>query len=282
MFSLNDVTILLLSRNHEKFIEECIHSINREFGNEIQLLNLDIGSIDGTLGISKSLCNEFGMDAVHLKLDKNTKTLTALKSLEEYVSTTYVILLSADDALGENYRQTLNKLFSDITEHTVINFPSMVTDHNLHPLYLRVPKWSVSSKKNKKLLSYSNPGTAPGAVIPWKMLVETQSWKQSPDIIIEDYWLWWQFIDIAPFITSQESHVLYRQHQHNISKASRNKAYAYSLGYVSALPTYKSNNYKNRLLSLVLIPRWLRHLNIAVWRNYILGYQDSKQSELNR
>ena len=205
MFSLNDVTILLLSRNHEKFIEACIYSINREFGNEIQLLNLDIGSIDGTIRISKSLCSKFGINAIHIKLEKDTKTLTALKSLEEYVSTNYVILLSADDALGENYSQALNKLFSDITEYAVINFPSVVTDQNLQPLYSRVPKWSRSAKSNKKLLSYSNPGTAPGAVIPWRILVETQSWKQSPDIIIEDYWLWWQFIDIAQLLNRRNS-----------------------------------------------------------------------------
>lgn len=282
MFSLNDVTILLLSRNHEKFIGDCIDSINREFGNEIQLLNLDIGSIDETLRISKSLCNKFGINAVHLKLDKDTKTLTALKNLEEYVSTTYVILISADDALGENYSQALNKLFSYITEYTVINFPSIVTDQNLQPLYSRVPKWSRNAKSNKKLLSYSNPGTAPGAVIPWRILVETQSWKQSPDIIIEDYWLWWQFIDIAPFITSQESNVLYRQHQNNISNESRNVDYAYSLGYVSALPWNKSNISTNRLLSLLLIPRWLRHLNISVWKNYFAGYQDSKRSAFTK
>ena len=282
MFSLNDVTILLLSRNHEKFIAECINSINREFGNEIRLLNLDIGSIDDTFRICKSLCSEFGINATHVKLEKGTKTLTVLKSLEEYVSTNYVILLSADDALGKNYSQALNKLFSSITEYAVINFPSMVTDQNLQPLFLRVPKWSRSAKSNKKLLSYSNPGTAPGAVIPWRILVETQSWKQSPDIIIEDYWLWWQFIDIAPFMTSQESHVLYRQHQHNISSESRNVDYAYSLGYVSALPRNKSNNSTNRLLSLLLIPRWLRHLNIAVWRNYFSGYQASKRSALTR
>ena len=279
--TLEDCTIIVLSRNHEKFISECLNSIYREL-HEVKILCADIGSIDNSFQLGQNTCKQFHLNSTHIQLSADTRTLTALKSLEKYVSSNYVILLSADDAFGIGYRDELIKLFKKITEYTVINFSSLVTDKNLQPLHLIAPKWSGSLKENKERLSYSNPGTAPGAVIPWNILVKTEAWRQPPNILIEDYWIWWQLIPLVPFITAQESHVLYRQHQHNISNASRNTEYAYSLGYVSALPTHKSNNYKNRLLSLVLIPRWLRHLNIAVWRNYLSGYQDSKHSELNR
>ena len=279
--TLADCTIIVLSKNHENFLSDCLTSIHRELS-DVKILCADISSIDESYELGQIICKKLGLKSTHLQLDANTRTLTALKNLEKLVSTNYVILLSADDAFGIGYREALIKLLKANTEYSVINFPSLLTDENLKPLHLKVPRWTGKVQENRRRLSYSNPGTAPGAVIPWRILINSESWKQPPNIVIEDYWIWWQLISLVPFIKAQESHVLYRQHQHNISKASRNIEYAYSLGYVSALPTYKSNNYKNRLLSLVLIPRWLRHLNIAVWRNYLLGYQDSKQSELNR
>ena len=279
--TLADCTIIVLSKNHESYLLDCLTSINRELS-DVKILCADIGSIDESFKTNKNICMNLGLKSTHVQLDANTRTLTALKSLEKFVSTNYVILLSADDALGIGYREALVKLLKTSTEYSVINFPLLLTDENLKPLHLRVPRWTGKVQENRRRLSYSNPGTAPGAVIPWKILINSDSWKQPPNIVIEDYWIWWQLISLVPFITAQESHVLYRQHQHNISNASKDIEYAYSLGYVSALPNYKSNNYKNRLLSLILIPRWLRHLNIAVWRNYLLGYQDSKHSELNR
>ena len=279
--TLSDCTIIVLSKNHEIFLLDCLTSIHRELP-DVKILCADIGSIDESYELGQKICKKFGLKSTHVQLDTNTRTLTALKSLENFISTNYVILLSADDAFGIGYREALIKLLKANTEYSVINFPSRLTDENLKPLHFRIPRWTGSIKENRKRLSYSNPGTAPGAVIPWKILINSESWKQPPNIVIEDYWVWWQLISLVPFIAAKESHVLYRQHQHNISKASRNKAYAYSLGYVSALPNYRTNNYKNRLLSLILIPRWLRHLNIAIWRNYLLGYQDSKHSGLNR
>jgi len=279
--TLADCTIIVLSKNHESYLLDCLTSINRELS-DVKILCADIGSIDESSELGQKICKNLGLKSTHIQLDENTRTLTALKSLEKLVSTNYVILLSADDAFGIGYREALIKLLKANTEYSVINFPSLLTDENLKPLHLRVPKWTGRVQENRRRLSYSNPGTAPGVVIPWKILINSDSWKQPPNIVIEDYWIWWQLISLVPFITAQESHVLYRQHEHNISKARRNIDYAYSLGYVTALPNYKSNNYKNRLLSLVLIPRWLRHLNIAIWREYLSGYQESKKSDLNR
>jgi glycosyltransferase involved in cell wall biosynthesis len=277
--TLKDCTIIVLSKNHEKFISDCLTSIHRELY-DVKILCADIGSIDDSFNLGQKICKNLEMQSTHIKLHPKTKTLTALKSLEKYVSTNYVILLSADDAFGTKYREALIKLLKDNSKYCVINFPLLYTDENLKPLHLKIPKWTGSFKENRKRLSYSNPGTAPGAVIPWRILINSDSWKQPPNIVIEDYWIWWQLITLVPFVSSQESHVLYRQHPHNISRASKNIDYAYSLGYVSALPNDKTNSFQNRLLSFGLIPRWLRHLNITVWRSYLSGYQEYKRSEL--
>jgi hypothetical protein len=157
----------------------------------------------------------------------------------------------------------------------------MVSDQDLNPLFPKSPKWADKIQKNKRLLSYSNPGTAPGAVIPWEILIKSPSWKQPPNIVIEDYWLWWQLIDQVPFINCKDAYVLYRQHRNNVTKNTKNKDYAYSLGYVSALPNIKAINILNTFLSFFLIPRWIRHLNVSVWKDYAAGYISAIRNEVD-
>jgi hypothetical protein len=147
---------------------------------------------------------------------------------------------------------------------------------------MKYPKWTNKTKKNKRLLSYSNPGTAVGAIIPWEILIKNPAWKQPPDIVIEDYWLWWQLIDQVPFVNCEESQVLYRQHRNNTMKSTKNKDYAYSLGYVSALPNIRATNFFSTFLSYFLIPRWIRHLNISVWKEYYAGYIVAKRNDIMR
>ncbi len=276
---ITNYTIVVLSRNHERFILDCLSSIYRELS-DIKVVCADIGSQDETFKLGKQIALEFGLKSLHVQLSEDTKTLTALKKLEPYIDTEYVILISADDALGINYREALIDINRAKPGIKVVNFVSHITDQDLNPLRARYPKWSTSTKKNKKLLSYSNPGNAPGVVIPWEILVDTLGWNQSPNIMIEDYWLWWQLIDRVPFVTAEKSHVLYRQHSNNISKETKNKDYAYALGYVSALPMIKNTQFVNRFLSVILIPRWIRHLNILVWKNYAAGYRTAIRNEV--
>jgi hypothetical protein len=274
---IEDFTVVVLSRNHERFMFDCLNSINRELS-DAKVICADIGSQDNSYGLGEKIAKECGLNARHIQLSEDTKTLTALKKLESYLDTKYVILISADDALGENYRIALNNVRKSNPHESVINFTSTLTDENLRPLGSRTPSWRESPEKNRNLLSFSNPGTAPGSVIPWYTLTKQIAWKNPPDILIEDYWIWWQLIGLVPFLNCYESSGLYRQHGHNISNASKNKNYAYSLGYVTAIPNIRASNSFNKLRSLLLIVRWIRHLSLIVWPNFVKGYFDSKES----
>lgn len=273
---IDDFTVLILSRNHEQFMSDCLNSVNRELW-DAKILCVDIGSQDNSYGQGEKIAKEFGLNSRHVQLSKDTKTLTALKKLESYIDTKYVILLSADDAFGYNYRIALNNVRKSNPHESVINFTSTLTDQNLIPLGSRKPYWRDNPEKNRTLLTFSNPGTAPGSVIPWFTLTKQIAWKNPPDILIEDYWIWWQLIDVVPFVNCLESSALYRQHQHNISKASKNEDYAYCLGYATAIPNIKAKNTYNKLLSVTLIFRWIRHLNFLVWKNFAHGYFDAKR-----
>jgi len=273
--TVNEITIVILSKDHEKFISDCLHSVHRELP-DAKIVCADVGSTDHCYELGKSIAEELKLDTVHIKLKQDTKTLLVLKNLEKYISTKYVILLSADDAFGENYRNALINLLKSNSGGVVINFTSVITDQNLKPLYSKKPKWSEQHKKNRRKLSYSNPGTTPGALVPWTILISSPDWTEPPSIVIEDYWIWWQLIDLVPFVNCYESNVLYRQHKNNISKATKNEDYAYSLGYVTAIPNIKANDTWNKFLSVTLIIRWIRHLNFIVWYKFAVGYVESK------
>jgi len=277
---ISDCTVIVLAKNHEQYLSDCLGSIHRELPGA-KILCADVGSGDKSFEKGKEIASILNLNSIHIQLGEDTKTLTALKKLERYIDTKYVVLLSADDALGENYGTALIDILRQTPNYSVINFISMVSDQDLNPLFPKSPKWADKIQKNKRLLSYSNPGTAPGAVIPWEILVKSPSWKQPPNILIEDYWLWWQLIDQVPFINCKESHVLYRQHENNLSKETKRKDYAYSLGYVSALPNIKALNFLNTLLSIFLVPRWIRHLNVSVWKDYAAGYISAIRNEVD-
>ena len=279
--TISDCTIVILAKNHEQYLLDCLGSVHRELPGA-KVLCADIGSRDKSFEKGKEIANTLKMESTHVQLSEDTKTLTSLKKLEAYIDTKYVVLLSADDALGESYGDALRDILNKVPRYSVINFISVVSDQNLNPMYSKYPRWTNVTKKNIRRLSYSNPGNAPGAVIPWEILVNIPCWNYPPKIIIEDYWLWWQLIDLVPFVNSEESHVLYRQHSNNVSKARKNKDYAYSLGYVSALSNVKSSNAINRLLSIILIPRWIRYLNIYVWKEYARGYLFALRNEVTQ
>lgn len=278
--TISDCTIVILAKNHEQYLSDCLGSVHRELPGA-KVLCADIGSRDKSFEKGKEIANTLKMESTHVQLSEDTKTLTSLKKLEAYIDTKYVVLLSADDALGESYGDALRDILNKVPRYSVINFISVVSDQNLNPMYSKYSRWTNVTKKNIRRLSYSNPGNAPGAVIPWRILVKNPDWKQPPNILIEDYWLWWQLIDQVPFINCKESHVLYRQHENNVTKNTKNKDYAYSLGYVSALPNIKALNFLNKLLSIFLIPRWIRHLNVTVWKNYVAGYISAIRNEVD-
>lgn len=269
--TINEITVVVFSRNHEAFIADCLNSIYRELPDS-KIVCVDTGLTDQCHEFSKLIAKDLKLNSVHIKLNVGTKTLSALKIIEKQISTNNIILLSADDAFGQNYRSALINLFKKNPKGTVFNFTSVITDQNLKPIYSRKPQWSEQSIKNRGKLSYSNPGTAPGAVIPWTKLISSPTWRNPPEIIIEDYWIWWQLIDLVPFVNCTESNVLYRQHQDNVSKAGKNEDYAYSLGYVTAIPNIKANSIFHKLMSFTLIFRWIRHLNIIVWHKFMGGY----------
>jgi glycosyltransferase involved in cell wall biosynthesis len=272
MYTLNDVTLVLISRSHALFVEECLESIKNEFQNDIKIVNIDVGSRDNTQEIIKENSQKKGLSLEYISLPYDTPTLLVLKTLSKTINSEFVILISADDTFGKDYRKALETNLESMEDPCVINFRLSITDSKLKQIKIRDPHWATSSRKNSFRLSTGNPGTAPGSLIPWNLLISDDSWKTPPPLLIEDYWIWWILVGKVNFINNTESTVNYRQHENNTSKLSGSPEYAFSLGYVSALPILLSKSFMGKFIGSFLIIRWLRHLNIMVWKYSVRGY----------
>ncbi len=282
MYSLDDLTLILFSRDHLPFVDQCLDSIHREFRNSLKILNVDVGSIDGTEKRIVQRAQELGLSLTQELRPRDTKTLTVLKSLEDSINSQFAVLLSSDDLFAPGYGSALHLTIRELKEDAVVNFSLIETDALLEPVCVHVPRWTENVDRNKRRLSIMNPGTAAGSIVPFKKLKTLEIWKSVPPILIEDYWLWWALVEHVPFVNVGNANAIYRKHGSNISGAKRNPEYAYSLGFVTGLPRVVNNSRLNRCLSLILIPRWGRHLAPSVWGYFLRGYHESskKNSDL--
>lgn len=277
MFCVDDLTLILFSRDHLSFVDQCLDSIHQEFGDKLKVLNVDVGSIDGTEKRIVERAKELGLSLTQENRSRETKTLSVLKSLEDSVHTQFAILLSSDDLLAPGYGKVLLSTLKNAKPDTVINFLLIETDEFLSLKRRHEPKWTTSMQKNQRMLSIKNPGTATGSVIPFKKLKSLESWESVPPILIEDYWLWWALVEHVDFINVLSASAIYRKHGNNISGSSQSREYAYSLGFAAGLPRAMNNSIFNRGLSLILIPRWGRHLDPITWRHYLRGFYESSR-----
>jgi glycosyltransferase involved in cell wall biosynthesis len=269
------LVLFVFSYDYANFLQECLDSCLRELGRDFQWVLVETGDTESTKLIASEFAAKNQVKIDYLKLEK-TSTLIAVLKLSKIYSQKHAILLSADDLLGENYGDQVRfELAQVYNKPTIVNFQHIICDDRLNPLSMRIPKWSSTIYANQRRLTIGNPGNTAGALLPWEFVSNTLTKDKIPSILIEDYWLWWQSVEECDFKNNTLGTVLYRKHAASTTSASRNSHYAFSLGYVSALPCYMNKNVLNRLLGLFLIFRWGRHLHYSVWDSYRKGYIES-------
>lgn len=96
------VSILLLSMNHEEFIEQCIQSLINQNYKNIEILYLDNVSNDKTFEIGKSLLENSGITYQAFQNLESKGVSINLNFLIHHSSGGYLIPLSSDDWLTQN------------------------------------------------------------------------------------------------------------------------------------------------------------------------------------
>jgi hypothetical protein len=273
---IRSATIIFIARDHQEFIPDCITSAKREFPEPTQVIFLDAGSQDTSTAAFSNSIRDSNFNCSYIYSDRSDTTLENVAKAIKEVTTSHFILISCDDAFGSNYGATVQKLLSeDVSEKTVFNFTLEICDLNLKPTGIRGPNWSNRVELNKRRLSLGNPGTTAGALFPTEATSRIFRKNQPLESLIEDYWIWWNIVETIKFRNVTDATVLYRKHHSSTSQLRNDRRYIKSLAQAASLPLIMPNKTINKILSLTLVPRWIRHIKLPGYPIFIREYLNS-------
>ena len=207
------------------------------------------------------------------QLPRGTTSLQALEFATHHCDSKYLIGISGDDAFGSDYKAGMREYHSlNETGHHVGFFDKIICNSKLSPISKVKSSWADNSSKNRRLLEYSNPGNSAGVILPWQYLKEIGIFTNSPEILVEDYWLWLALVDKCLFHNISIGSVLYRKHSSNLTLESNNRDYIFSLGFCSGYALNRKHRLLGPLRNLLLILRLSRHVSIMQIRFFLKGW----------
>jgi glycosyltransferase involved in cell wall biosynthesis len=277
-----EVTIFVTTFNHEDFVCDLLDSIVSEFPLATKIIVADLGSNDATLEVIEShhLFKETRMKLRAFK--RGTSTLSAFSSELQNIQTDHVLGMSGDDVFAKGFGQVISDFeLKDQDKSFMINVTLIHTNKNLTPIKVQSSHWSDSRRLNRIKLSLGNPGTGPGAIYPVKELVGILRDIEFGELLIEDYFIYWQLVDSVQFINLNSAMILYRRHADALGKQHGNPKYSKSIGQSVGIAFKKSENPIEYCFCFFLMARWLRHIPIKNFNEYfsglLLGYKLQSQ-----
>ena len=109
---MNKVSVIIPAYNAEKFIENCIQSIQRQTFQDFEIIAVNDGSKDGTLSVLKKIAKE---DARVVIVDQENKGVSAARNAALKQATgKYLTMVDADDDLPENALKSMLDLMQRV------------------------------------------------------------------------------------------------------------------------------------------------------------------------
>jgi len=270
-YSVN-LSVVVITRDHEQFISECLESIEREFSSDVRVLIIDVGSLDGTMKIVDKFIASTKLEVELISVMRDTTPLGAFKSLVDCVETKFISVISGDDFFLDGYGLIAASYSSEIANNSVVHFSQFIVDEKSQIIGGRTPRWSSKPSHDRKRLLFSNPGTTAGCLLPWNLLYENCLTDDSFDTLIEDYYFNCRLVSEAIFHSEFNVLVAYRKHESNLSSQSANFAYALSIGICVRQAWNIASSPLEKLTTFILFLRWGRHLSFFALPKMIHGF----------
>ena len=261
-FRDDSLTFIVLARNHQSFIHECLLSLDCSLRASSEIVFIDLGSTDSTVDFARSFFSQFDRKfrVIELKGERLTSTF-GLQQILPSVDTEWVGIISGDDVITGNYLAVLEKAISKRARNAVFNFVLQMTDTNLIPLRQAKPRWTRSRFLNTLWMCFENPGKSPGSVLPVQQVRVSKFMNIDPRCLIEDYPLWLCLNKSVRFKKIGNGEVLYRQHAQSLSRSDVSSEYAWSIGYCIGLAKGSADNWLKGILGSAGKKRWLKQIN---------------------
>lgn len=208
------VSVLLLSWNHEAYIEQALLSIINQTYTDIEILYLDNGSFDNSFLIAEDILKNTSISYKIFKREKNYGTAENLNFLFKHSKGEFICTVSADDWLNKRNTEEKLKLFS--------HDPSLgIADSNGYKYYddikIYEPFKVVCPQKEKQFeeLLKRNYLSGIGCLIKREVLEVAGLWDET--LLAEDWALWIRIAAKFSIASVNKYLFFYRKHANAIS-----------------------------------------------------------------
>lgn len=132
-------TIIIPAYNREKTIERCLNSvINQTYDHKnYQIIVIDDGSTDGTLGIVERVLSRSDVSATILPLAENKGRLNARNRGMDAATKDWICWLDSDDEYLSTYLETIARAIARDPSFRIFNFGAVVYDETDFNFWVR-------------------------------------------------------------------------------------------------------------------------------------------------
>lgn len=212
------VTIVIPCYNHEKFVQECIQSVIDQTYQNIELIIIDDGSKDNSVGKIQELVPLCKKRFVRFEFRyRPNKGLSAtLNEAIDWAKGKYFSAIASDDQLlPDKIANQVKEFMSEVKKDTVAIFGGVVLidDYGKEIVIKQLPK---------KYYDFENILLHKCSFYAATQLIKTDALKKvgkyRSDIGVEDWYMWLKLSEIGKIYCSDKIYAKYRWHTNNTTK----------------------------------------------------------------
>jgi glycosyltransferase involved in cell wall biosynthesis len=233
------VSILLLSMNHEQYIEQCIQSIISQTYKNIEIIYLDNASSDNTYELGKKLLEQ---SHIPFKIFQNKESKSISKNLNFLLDNStgqFVSPLSTDDWFSPENIEKKVTFFSDNPDTGALFSNGWVYYENEKKSVLNDSSTFKRGNLFKEVLTHPNCLFYAGVIYNRGIFEKVGKWDEN--LLIEDVDMYIRICLIAPIDYINEPLVYYRR---SSGSASKNKQFMI-VGFKQYYEKYKAKPWIN-------------------------------------
>ena len=192
------VTLAILTRNHEDFIAEALESAVMQSVPFAQVSVLDNGSTDATkTRILQWLADHRQYKNVRLMESlRNMNASGGTRVLIDAAETDYVAILHGDDKLRPEFHESVKTALTELQVPTALNvdLQAFTTGDVAAPSNSRTvirSYWTGNARIDRLLVRAVNLGTMPGSVLPVSLAQSLRIMSLTEDVCCVEDWIAW-------------------------------------------------------------------------------------------
>lgn len=281
------VSVIIPAYNHEKYVQETIHSIIDQTYKNIELIIIDDGSKDKTLEKIKELESacEKRFTRLVIQTQENQGTCATLNRLIDYTQGEYIFLIASDDKARPITIETLHTFLSENENYALAVGENYFIDKDSKQCYWDANRNIVYEEKDAAYFSFSDAlikntrrvnflsdefGTYEsllmGNYVPNGYLVRKNLFEKigyfTPKAPLEDYYLMLQISKYAKMKYIPKNLLFYRVHPDNTASRQEHMIEMTKLTLINELTTL--DKFPDPKLQLALLEYMQKYMGLIL------------------